>query len=98
MKKLITMTSLLVGFLGHMATAQQSSFPTIGKIHRLDPGLDHLLDTTSKIEILGTGYTWSEGPVWVKKGGYLLFSDVPENVIHKWSAAKGIEEFLRPSG
>ena len=23
---------------------------------------------------------------------------MPENVIHKWSAAKGIEEFLRPSG
>jgi len=98
MKKIIILTSMLVGILANMATAQQKDFPTIGKIHRLDPGLDRLLDTTSKIEILGTGYTWSEGPVWVKKGGYLLFSDVPENVIHKWSAEKGIEEFLRPSG
>ena len=89
---------MLVGILANMATAQQKGFPTIGKIHRLDPGLDHLLDTTSNVEILGTGYTWSEGPVWVKKGGYLLFSDVPENVIHKWSAEKGVEEFLRPSG
>lgn len=66
-EKIITMTSLLVGILVNMATAQQKSFPTIGKIHRLDPALDHLIDTTSKIEILGTGYTWSEGPVWVKK-------------------------------
>ncbi len=99
MKKLLTLASMLVGTSYTMTTiAQQSNFPTIGKIHRLDPNLDQLIDSTSKIEILGTGYTWSEGPVWVKKDAYLLFSDVPENVIFKWSANKGIQEFLRPSG
>ena len=75
-----------------------AQYKTIGKIHRYDAGLDALLDTTSKIEIVAEGFTWSEGPVWVKKEGYLLFTDVPENTIHKWSEAKGLEVFLKPSG
>lgn len=87
----------LTGSLFSM-NAQEKSYPTIGKIHRLDPALDQLLDVNSPIEILGTGYTWSEGPVWVKKGKYLLFSDVPENVIHKWAPGKEVEVFLKPSG
>ena len=33
------------------------------------------------VEVLASGYDWSEGPVWVKDGGFLLFSDVPPNVI-----------------
>jgi gluconolactonase len=93
MKKIIGTLSLLT--LGLTAMAQ---YPTIGKIHRYDAALDALLDTTAKIEILANGFTWSEGPVWVKKEGYLLFTDVPENTIHKWSEAKGLEVFLKPSG
>ncbi len=81
--------------LGIAALAQ---YPTTGKIHRYDAALDALLDSTAKIEIVANGFTWSEGPVWVKKGGYLLFTDVPENTIHKWSEAKGLEVFLKPSG
>jgi gluconolactonase len=50
------------------------------------------------IEVLGTGFTWSEGPVWIKQGGYLLFSDVPNNRIHRWSRRAGVTLFLQPSG
>ena len=75
-----------------------AQYPTIGKIHRLDPELDAILDTAAKIEVIAQGFTWSEGPVWVKKEGYLLFSDVPKNVIHKWSATKGLEVFLENAG
>ena len=32
-------------------------------------------------EKLGEGFRWTEGPVWVKEGGYLLFSDIPPNWI-----------------
>lgn len=80
------------------AMTAQAQYPSIGKIHRLDPTLDAVLDTTSMVEIIASGFTWSEGPVWVKKGNYLLFSDVPENIIHRWTAQKGIEIFLKPSG
>lgn len=71
---------------------------TIGEVVRLDPAIDELIDKDAKIEVLGEGFEWSEGPAWVKKGGYLLFSDVPKNIIYKWKEGEGISEFLKPSG
>jgi gluconolactonase len=80
----------------------QNSYPTIGKIVRLDPRLDNLLSADTKIEVLATGFVWSEGPAWVKgttpESGYLLFSDVPQNTVYKWSEKEGLTTFLKPSG
>ncbi|WP_036385186.1 SMP-30/gluconolactonase/LRE family protein [Muricauda sp. MAR_2010_75] len=56
------------------------------------------VDKDAEIEVLAEGFTWSEGPVWVKEGGFLLFSDVPQNTIFKWKEGEGITEFLKPSG
>lgn len=72
--------------------------PTIGEIQRLDPKFDTVIPPDAKIEKIAEGFDWSEGPVWSKEGNFLLFSDVPKNVIYKWSAADGIKEFLKPSG
>lgn len=71
---------------------------TLGTIERLDPSLDQIIATDATIEILGEGYTWSEGPVWVEKEKMLLFSDVPENIVYKWTEGKGVEPYLTPSG
>lgn len=71
---------------------------TVGRITRFDAGLDAVVDVGTPIEVLGTGYTWSEGPVWVKDGGYLLFSDVPANVCYRWKQGEGVTRFLEPSG
>lgn len=68
------------------------------KIERLDPALDRLVASDAAIEVLAEGYDWSEGPIWVKDGGFLLFSDVPQNVIHRWKPGEGAREYLRPSG
>ena len=76
----------------------QNARPVIGQIIRLDPALDALLAKDAKIEVLATGFDWSEGPVWVKSGGYLLFSDVPQNIIYQWHETQGISIFLKPSG
>lgn len=70
----------------------------IGGITRLDPALDALIDTASPIEVIATGFKWAEGPVWVKRGGYLLFSDVPANIAYRWRAGEGARPFLNPSG
>jgi gluconolactonase len=43
-------------------------------------------------------FGWSEGPVWIRNGAYLLFSDVPGNTIYKWSDTLGLQVFLQPSG
>jgi gluconolactonase len=66
-------------------------------VERLDPELDKLIPADAEIEVLAEGFKWSEGPVWEAKTGELLFSDVPNNVIHAWKDGK-IREFMRPSG
>ena len=73
---------------------------TLGKIERLDPALDEMIPADAKIEVLAGGFTWVEGPVFVDDdgGGHVLFSDIPRNSIYKWSAARGIELFMMPSG
>lgn len=71
----------------------------IGTINRMDPGLDAVIDPDAAIEVLGTGYGWAEGPVWVPDGGYLLFTDVPGNRIWRWTPEAGAPvPFLDPSG
>ncbi len=81
------------------ATSAQTNYPTLGKVVRIDPSLDKLISPDAKIEVLSSGYQWSEGPVWVKNGGYLLFSDVPANTIYRWKEGdKSATPFLKPSG
>ena len=55
---------------------------TIGRIVKADARLDQILAPDTALEVLGTGFDWSEGPVWVPRdGGFLLFSDIPPNSI-----------------
>ena len=60
--------------------------------------MDRLIAPDAAIEVLAEGFDWSEGPVWVKDGGFLLFSDVPRNVVMKWKAGEGAKVWLTPSG
>lgn len=71
---------------------------SIGKIERLDPEFDKLVAPGATIEVLAGGFDWSEGPVWVKKEGYLLFSDIPPNKIMKWSPKDGLSVFKEKVG
>jgi gluconolactonase len=70
----------------------------IGRIERQDPRLDGLVPRDAVIEVLAEGFRWSEGPVWDRAAGRLLFSDVPSNVVHAWSEKGGLSSFLKPSG
>lgn len=71
---------------------------TTGKLVADDDAFYNYVDKDAKIEVLAEGFIWSEGPVWVKDGGFLLFSDVPQNTIFKWKDDEGLSEFLKPSG
>ena len=72
--------------------------PRFGKIIRLDPRLDRLVPHDAVLEKVADGFSWVEGPVWNKKGGYLLFSDIPNNSIFKWQESAEVSLFLKPSG
>lgn len=49
-----------------------------------------------KPEVVATGLGFAEGPVW-HPGGYLLFSDIPNSTIYKWSPGGKLEKFRAPS-
>ncbi|MGY8746514.1 MAG: SMP-30/gluconolactonase/LRE family protein [Pirellulales bacterium] len=80
--------------------AQEASVDreAVGSIEVLDPAFRDLIEPKSRIEVLTTGYQWSEGPVWIKDKGVLLFSDVPKNKIHCWSPKNGHSIFMDQSG
>ena len=65
---------------------------------RLDRRFDKLVPLDVKIEKIAGGHKWVEGPVWNRKEGYLLFSDIPNNSIYKWQEGRGESLFLKPSG
>ena len=74
------------------------SYSTFGSIERKDARLDKLVPRDATIEKLAEGFDWSEGPIWVKNGGYLLFSDVPQNTVYIWRKNGKLDVFLKPSG
>jgi len=70
----------------------------IGSIEKLDDELSQLLDGNVRPEIIGEGFEWSEGPVWVEMHQFLLFSDIPANTIYRWEEGEGVKELLIPAG
>ncbi|MBS0209751.1 MAG: SMP-30/gluconolactonase/LRE family protein [Planctomycetes bacterium] len=72
--------------------------PRFGVIDRHDPRFDKLIPPGAKLEKLAAGFDWSEGPVWVRDGGYLLFSDIPRNSVMRWKEEDGVSVFFKPSG
>lgn len=67
-------------------------------IERFDPSLDLIISANPEVEIIASGFEWSEGPLWVESKKMLLFSDVPKNTIYKWTEEHGNELYLTPSG
>ncbi|MEM8489754.1 MAG: SMP-30/gluconolactonase/LRE family protein [Pseudomonadota bacterium] len=71
----------------------------------LDSRAEQLLASDASIQVLGTGFAWTEGPLWIPENGerqtgsgYLLFSDIPNNVIHRYQPGEGVSVFLTESG
>lgn len=50
-----------------------------------------------EVERLGAGFEFTEGPMWNHIDEHLIFSDIPGNIMRKWTAANGIETFRNPS-
>jgi gluconolactonase len=55
------------------------------EVIRKDPALDAIVPPNPKIFKLAEGFKFTEGPVWDRKAGYLLFSDPNNNTIYKYS-------------
>lgn len=83
------------GVLTFSSLAMPADSPTIQK---LSPEAETIFPPQPKMEHLVSGFTWTEGPVWVPPG-FLLFADIPGNGIYKWSEGETKASlFLKPSG
>jgi gluconolactonase len=59
---------------------------------------DDIVPKGAKLERIATGFMFTEGPVWDAKNKCLYFSDIPANIMRKWSKDKGVEIIREPSG
>ena len=73
----------IMAFSGLAHAQEQSAMP----VRRLDPALNALIALDAKLELVKTGFGFTEGALWVPRGeaGSLLFSDIPANVIYMWN-------------
>jgi len=80
-----------------VAAAQAANVPAV---QRLDPALDAVVSPNAKVELVKGGFGFTEGPVWMKEGasGYLLFTDIPGNVVWKLTPDGQASVYLRDAG
>lgn len=77
---------------------EPTAYATTGSVERLSEKLNELIDEDAQIQVLAQGFEWSEGPVWVTGGDFLLFSDIPNNRVVKWKEGDSISNYLKPAG
>ena len=68
------------------------------EVIRLDPAIDDIVPPNPKIFKLAEGFKFTEGPIWIYDGGYLLFSDPNTNIIYKYTKDGQLSVFRQPSG
>jgi gluconolactonase len=100
MKKIRLFPSLLFIFFLLSCNIQENNETrrTIGSIDRFDDEINQLIPENEVIEVIAEGFDWSEGPLWISEGDFLIFSDIPPNRIYKWSQQDSISIYLEPSG
>jgi gluconolactonase len=99
MRKSVVLKSLyLVVFAASLPIRCLGQASDAKSLVRLDPALDQLVAADAKVEKIASGLKFAEGPVWVRKPGYLLFSDIPANVIDKWTPDGKVSPVVNPSG
>lgn len=65
---------------------------------RIVAQFEKVVSPTAKVMKLASGMKFTEGPVWLKaEGGYLVFSNIPDDELKKWSPKDGLTSFRKPS-
>ena len=88
--------SVLAAGLAMLAAPAGAETPP--RLRRLSPRLDRMIAPGTEPEVIATGIRWAEGPLWVPRGGYLLFSDPPANIVRRWQRGRAVSVVLDPSG
>ena len=92
---------LAMSAAGCLAAATRSGpraqAPATKRIEQFDPALEKIVSTTEPIKDIAFGFGGplgsAEGPVWIKEGGYLLFSDINASKRMKYTPGQGVTVF-----
>jgi len=62
-----------------------------------DAGFSAVIDSSAELEQVATGFIFTEGAMWDARSKELIFSDMPGDIVRKWSEADGVTTFRQPS-
>ncbi|HAT26631.1 MAG TPA: gluconolactonase [Gammaproteobacteria bacterium] len=88
--------TIFIALLPTSNAISQTSAGGAGTLLRIDPAMDALVPANARIEKLSGGFAFTEGPVWHRRFGHLMFSDLRNNAIHIWDDAEGLSTFMQP--
>ncbi len=90
--------AILILFVLFLQSTVAQKIKEGSKIIVNNPLIYQVIPENATIEILGEGFDWSEGPVWLADQQKLLFSDIPQNIVYEWTENGGVKKYLEPSG
>lgn len=67
------------------------------KVDIRDPRIQEIVGDDIHLEELGTGFDFTEGPVWHPYEKHLIFSDMPGDHMRRWTERDGVSTFRRPA-
>ncbi|MBN3584857.1 SMP-30/gluconolactonase/LRE family protein [Algoriphagus aestuarii] len=81
-----------------ISSKNTSKYETTGSVERINEAINVLIPEDATLEVIASGFDWSEGPLWLSDQNALIFTDVPKNRVWKWSESDSLEIYLEPSG
>ena len=63
----------------------------------MGPALARLIGDEAGLEQVATGFGFTEGPAWCDEGGFLVFSDIPNDAMWRWDPVNGVQKYRSPS-
>jgi gluconolactonase len=98
MKRLSISAAVLVAATLAISSAQGQAPGDKPAVVRLDPALDAMVSPGAKLELVKSGFGFTEGIIWVEQGKHLFFSDIAANVIYKMTPKGETSVHLYRSG
>lgn len=89
---------LIFGFTSCQTSPSEHKIKDGAFIEILDDEALVLIDSEAEIEVIGSGFDWTEGPLWLEEQQLLLFSDIPPNTIYQIGEDGEAKVYLNPSG
>jgi gluconolactonase len=95
-KKQFRTTFVCLALVGMVTLTGVGQTPIVNNIVKLDPALDKIIPSGAKLDKVYGDARFTEGPLWIRDGGYLLFSDLMNNAIMKWTPSGDGSVYRKP--